>query len=646
MIAQPNPLRRADLRRQFARDADGRLKLLLGAVLAGGALLLLRIVYLVAIGLVSPAQASSAVSTQRGDIVDRNNVVLASSIPKYSLRVVKTRLMNDPAMLARRLAVIFPDRDPAYFYNRLTMRAEAIAPDGASGAQIAALRGHLARYRQDGDVDAFTDALVALFPAGSAAAENADADEHRLMLRRRVLAHSSALLRANATPAQLNAVNDLAEIGFEYPVISDRLYPQGQLAAHVLGIVPPAAHGGYRMEKRDGIWVRREVPVGGMGIERQFDGRLTAPATRSRPLQLSLDSRVQASLELELNDAVEQLEAQGGSGIVLDVDTGEVIAMASNPSFDPNRVRFETDAAQWNSVSYTTFELGSTFKPLTVAAAMDAGVVTDLSRRYDASQPIRVDGQTLRDLHSSGRWMNVPEALVHSSNVVTAQIARELGTERLQAMFRALDFDKQPHVELQEVGRPRWVRPWGRVSTMTAGYGHSIAVTPLHLASAYAALVNGGIWRSATLLKVEPGRANPGRRVFSEATSASMRRMLRMIVKIGTGTRADAPGYRVGGKTGSAERPEGGGYSRNSVVATFAAAFPMDRPRYVVLVMIDRPPGNAYSLGQRTAGYTAAPVVRKVVQRIGPMLGIYPDADRDVDISELEPLLWKPRSER
>ncbi len=641
-IAQPNPLRRAELRRQFAREADGRLKIVLGAVLAIGAVLLMRIVYLVAVGLVSPAQASTAASTQRGDIVDRNGVALARTIPMHSLRVVKTRLMHDPAMLARQLAIIFPDRDAAYFYARLTMRAEAIAPDGATTAQIAAVRRHLARYRRDANLNAFTDALVAVFPVD----RGSDAVEHRAMLRHRIVAHSSALLRANATPSQLNAVNELAEIGFEYPVIADRLYPQGQLAAHVLGIVPPAAHGGYRLDKDDGRWVRRVVPVGGMGIERQFDTQLTAPATRGQPLALSLDSRVQASLELELNDAVEQLEAQGGSGIVLDVDTGEVIAMASNPSFDPNRVRFETDAAQWNSVSYTTFELGSTFKPLTVAAAMDAGVVTDLSRRYDASQPIHIDGQTLRDLHSSGRWMNVPEALVHSSNVVTAQIARELGTERLQAMFRALEFDKQPRLELQEVGSPRWVRPWGRVSTMTAGYGHSIAVTPLHLASGYAALINGGMWRPATLLKVEPGEAAPGRRVFSEATSATMRHLLRMIVKIGTGTRADAPGYRVGGKTGSAERPEGGGYSRNSVVATFAGAFPMDRPRYVVLVMIDRPPGNAYSLGQRTAGYTAAPVVRKVVQRIGPMLGIYPDTHRDVDISELEPLLWKPRSER
>ena len=437
----------------------------------------------------------------------------------------------------------------------------------------------------------------------------------------------SGVIRRRATPAQLNAVNDLSEIGFEYPVEPERLYPQGVMASHLLGFTTPGRGGA-------------------MGVERRFNAQLTDSATRNTPLALSMDTRVQAALELELSDAVTQLAAKGGSGLVLDVDTGEVLAMASLPTFDPNRVSFANPDAQWNSVSYTTFELGSAFKPITVAAAMDAGVVTDMARRYDATRPLRVGGHTISDSHSANRWLNVPEALVHSSNVVLAQIADKLGKERLQATFRSLEFDRRPHIELSERGRPAWPHNWGRTTTMTAGFGHSIQVTPLHLASAYAALVNGGIWRPATVLKIEPGDAPAGRRVFTEATSARMRQLLRMIVASGTGTRADAPGFRVGGKTGSAERVINGAYVGNSVVATFAAAFPMDRPRYVVLVMIDRPPGNAYSMGQRTAGFTAAPVVRKVVTRIGPMLGIYPDAHRDVDISELEPLLWKPRGER
>ena len=615
-IARPTPMRRADNRRRFAMEADRRLWGLLLAFLFVGAILLARIGQLVVVGLFTDARAAPVTMLDRGDIVDRNGVPLARTIPVNTVRVVKTRLMNDPRALARSLARIFPDNSEAWFYERLTMRPEAIVGVGVSAPKMVQVRHMLGRYRGNANADAFASELAELLPQRT--------EEQWLS---RIRAHSAAVIRTRATPAQLNAVNELAEIGFEYPQEPERLYPQGRMASHVLGFVSPGRGGA-------------------MGIERSFNQQLTENAALGRPLTLSLDTRVQAALELELDDAVEKLEAQGGSGVILDVDTGEIVAMASNPTFDPNRVRFDTVEAQWNGVSYSTYELGSTFKPITIAAAMDAGVVTDLSRRYDATRPLRVGGHTIRDSHSAGRWLNVPETLISSSNVVTAQIADQLGAERLQATFRSLDFDKRPELEIEEVGRPQWASPWGRTTTMTAGFGHSINITPLHLASAYAALVNGGTFRPATLLKVEEGHANPGRRVFTEATSARMRQLLRMIVSVGTGTRADAPGYRIGGKTGSAERAVDGRYVRNSVVDTFAAAFPMDRPRYVVLIMIDRPPGNAYSLGQRTAGFTAAPVVRKVVQRIGPMVGVFPDEHRDVDITDLEPLIWKPRAER
>lgn len=443
----------------------------------------------------------------------------------------------------------------------------------------------------------------------------------------RLTGRRSAYIRRRATNAQLNAVNQLAEVGFEYPHEAERLYPQGPLAAHILGFADI-----------DGQGV--------MGAEAAFNDQLTGAETRGEPFNLSVDMRVQAALEHELSNAVTQLEAIGGAGLVLDVQTGEVLAMTSLPTFNPNRVSLSPVSAQRNAVTLSVYELGSTFKPLTVAAAIDAGVVTDMARRYDATRPLSVGGFQISDLHSSGRWLNVPEALVQSSNVVTAQISDQLGRERMAAMFRRLEFDSRPHIELRERGQPLWPRDWGRTTTMTAGYGHGIAVTPLHLASAYAALVNGGIWRPATIRRLDEGDVPAGRRVFSETTSARMRQLLRMIVADGTGNRADAPGYRVGGKTGSAEKPSEGGYSRSSVVATFAAAFPMDNPRYVIVAMIDEPRGNAFSMGQRTAGFTAAPVVRRVVMRIGPMLGIYPEEHRDVDLSELRPLLWRPRGER
>jgi cell division protein FtsI (penicillin-binding protein 3) len=353
---------------------------------------------------------------------------------------------------------------------------------------------------------------------------------------------------------------------------------------------------------------------------------------------------VQAVLESELGSAVTNLEAVGGAGVILDANSGEVLAMASLPTFNSNKVGESALGARRNAMTHNLYELGSTFKPITVAAAIDAGTVTSMARRYDATKPVAIAGFQIRDLHSQQRWLNVPETLIHSSNITTALIADELGAERMQRVMAQLEFRNRPHIEIKERAKPLWPSSWGRLTNMTVSYGHGIAVTPLHLASAYAALVNGGVWRPATLLRRD-GALPVGRQVFKPSTSARMRQLLRMIVVDGTGKQADAPGFRVGGKTGSAEMPGVGGYNRSSVVATFAAAFPMDNPRYVVVAMIDRPKGNAYSSGQRTAGWTAAPVVRKVVMRAGPMLGVIPDEGRDVDVSDLTPLLWKNRAE-
>lgn len=429
-------------------------------------------------------------------------------------------------------------------------------------------------------------------------------------------------IRRRALPDQVAAVNAIGEIGFDFPREKDRLYPQLSLAAHVLGFV-----------NADGEGVS--------GAEGAFNERLTDKATRGDPMALSIDARVQGVLESELGHAVTNMEAIGGAGIILDAHTGEVMAMTSLPTFNPNNLNGSDLQARRNSVTHNLYELGSTFKPLTVAAAIDAGTVTSMARRYDATEPLAIAGFRIRDSHPSRRWLNVPETLIHSSNITTARIADELGRERMEKLFRDLEFDGRPQIDVKERAFPLWPKDWGRLTTMTTGYGHGIAVTPLHLASAYAALVNGGIYRPATITKLGDQAPPQGRRVFKASTSARMRQLLRLIVSDGTGRKADAPGFRVGGKTGSAEKPGIGGYRRSSVVATFAAAFPMDNPRYVILIMIDEAKGNAFTSGQRTAGWTAAPVVQKVVTRAGPMLGVFPDESRDVDVSELTPLLWK-----
>jgi len=428
-------------------------------------------------------------------------------------------------------------------------------------------------------------------------------------------------LRRRILPDDANRIHALGEPALEFPRETERYYPQGSLAAHVLGFVSADGHGK-------------------VGMEQVFDEQLSDPLSRGTPAVLSIDSRVQGALEDELGRGMMLSEAKGAAGVILDVDTGEVLAMASLPAFDPNRIDKASTPNIFNRVTNQVYELGSTFKPLTVAAALDAGTVTSLGKRYQSSRPLQIGRFQIRDSHVMGDSLNVPQALIHSSNIVTAQIADELGSERMRAIMMSLGMHERPYIELPARGLPIWPDgKWPRLRTMTVSYGHGIAVTPMHLASAYAALVNGGIWRPATLKKLEPHRVPKGRRVFTASTSARMRQMLRMIVVYGTGRKADADGFRIGGKTGSAEKPGAGGYRRSSLVSTFAAVFPMDHPRYVVVAMLDEPKGTAATSGQRTAGWTAAPVVGRVVPRIGPLLGIMPDSSRDIDITDLRPLI-------
>ncbi|MCV0382473.1 MAG: penicillin-binding protein 2 [Erythrobacter sp.] len=451
--------------------------------------------------------------------------------------------------------------------------------------------------------------LKAIFP---------DLDEAKVA--RRLANGQQGYLRRRVLPEEANRVQEIGELGLEMPQETDRHYPQGPMGAHVLGYVGA-----------DG--------KGRVGMEAVLDERLADPSRRGTPAMLSIDMRVQGALEDELRRGMKLVDALGGAGIVLDVDTGEVLALASLPEFDPNKIDERGASLMFNRVTNQVYELGSTFKPLSIAAAIDAGVVRDLGAQWDA-RPVRAGRFTIKDSHFLGNSLNVPSTLIHSSNTVTARIADKLGPEKMRRYMIDMGFNERPHIELPAKGFPLWPGDnWPRLRNMTVAYGHGIAVTPLHLASAYAAMVNGGIWRPATMHKIAPEDAPKGRRVFKESTSSRMRQLLRAITKYGTGRNADAVGYRVGGKTGSAEKPGAGGYRRSTLVSTFAAAFPMDRPRYVVIAMLDEPKGTVASSFQRTAAWNAAPIVGKLVPRIGPMLGVRPDEHRDVDISDIKPLI-------
>lgn len=451
--------------------------------------------------------------------------------------------------------------------------------------------------------------LKAIFP---------DLDAAKVM--RQLSAGKGVYLRKRVLPEEANRVLRIGELALEMPEEIDRHYPQGAMGAHILGYVGADGHGR-------------------IGMEQVLDARLRDRAQLTRPAELSVDLRVQGALEDELARGMRLVNAVGAAGIILDVDTGEVLALASLPSFDPNRISEANVGYMFNRVTNQVYELGSTFKPLTVAAGIDAGTIRDMGRRYPAN-PFPIGGFTIKDLHPLGATLNTPEMLIHSSNVVTAHMVREMGADRLRKVMADLGMNERPHIELPAKGFPLWAKgEWPLLRGMTVGYGHGIAVTPLHLASAYAAMVNGGIWRPATMHKLAPGAAPRGRRVFKASTSARMRQLLRTITLYGTGRNADAPGYRVGGKTGSAEKPGAGGYKKTSLVSTFAAAFPMDRPRYVVIAMLDEPKGTVASSFQRTAAWNAAPIVGRLVPRVGPMLGVLPDDKRDVDISDLVPLI-------
>ncbi len=453
-------------------------------------------------------------------------------------------------------------------------------------------------------------ALMGVFP---------DADYADLV--QRLKSDRPSYLRRRVLPEDANKIYALGEPALEFPRETERFYPQGSLAAHAVGYVD-------------------ENGQGHVGMEEVLNARLIDPAQRGQPVALALDMRVQGALEDELGRAMGESNAKGAAGIVLDVETGEVVALASLPAFNPNRGDLAYNALVFNRVSNQVYELGSVVKPITIASAIDAGVVTDLSVRYPSGKPLSIDGRLIHDSHSFGASLNVPEALVHSSNIVTAQVADKLGAPALRQTMLNLGMSERPYIELPARGFPIWPKGnWSRITNMTVSYGHGMAISPLHLACAYAAMVNGGIWRPATLMKVEPGHAVQGRRVFKAATSARMRQLLRMIVEVGTGKKANAVGFRVGGKTGSAEKPGKHGYQKSALIATFAAAFPMDHPRYVVLASIDEPQGTQATSGQRTAAWNAAPAVGRLIPRIGPLLGVVPDAKRDVDISDVAPLV-------
>lgn len=429
-------------------------------------------------------------------------------------------------------------------------------------------------------------------------------------------------LQRRAPPSLVQAVNAIGEPGLAIEREPDRLYPQTSLAAHVIGYTDV-----------DGRGVA--------GIERSLDDKLANATTRGDPVQLAISSRIQQALEHELLAAMTTYSAIGAAGVIMDIHSGEVLAMTSLPQLNPNAAGLGSPEARFNRATLGVYELGSTFKPFTVAMAMDSGIIESMGKMYNCPKSFTVGRRTITDTHPFGRACSVVEIMKESSNIGTAQIADQIGAARQKAFLKKMGFLDRLEIEIPERGRT--LSPganWNQVETMTVGYGHGIAVTPLHLANGYATLFNGGLYRPPTFLKVGPKHPlAKGRRVFSADTSYRMRSLLRLVVTQGTGKKADAPGYRVGGKTGTANKPVAGGYSQTRVVTSFAGVFPMDDPRYVMVVMLDEPQPTAETYGFRTAGWNAAPIMSRAVSRIAPMLGVHPDKQREPNMAEVLPFV-------
>ncbi len=480
---------------------------------------------------------SNAHGSERRDIVDRNGVLLATSLDTLSLSA-NPRQIDNPGDVARKLAKALPGLDARKIEARLSRNTRFV------------------------------------------------------------------WIYRHLSPRQQYEVNRLGLPSLAFHREVRRVYPHGPLAAHVVGFT--------------------DIDGRGLaGIERHFNEDLSKSGN---DLTLSIDIRAQYALRHELQKAMQKFSAIGGAGLIMDANNGEIIAMVSLPDFDPNQSRDVTPDLQFNRTSLGVYEMGSTFKIFTTAMALDSGSVK-ISQRFDARKPIQINRQRIRDFHAQKRWLQVPEIFVYSSNIGSAKMALAVGIDNHQSFLSRLGMMKRVDIELSEVGYPLSPRRWKSVNTMTIAFGHGIAVSPLHLTAGVAAVTNGGFYRSPTLLRRNSTDPPDGSRVITARTSEHMRRLLRLVVEKGTGKKASVPGYLVGGKTGTAEKQVDGRYNKKSLLSSFVAIFPGHRPRYVVLAMLDEAKGIPETFGYATGGWVAAPVVRAVIERMAPALGVFPEKD-------------------
>ncbi len=453
-----------------------------------------------------------------------------------------------------------------------------------------------------------------------------DVDSKDLLAKFRQPGRAFVWIKRQVSPEERDAVYNLGLPGVGYVNERKRVYPQGRLAAHTVGYV--------------------DVDTKGIaGIEKYLDdagaiytASLADPVRQvAAPAELSIDARVQYILTDELAKAISKFKAIAGGAIVIDIETGEVISLVSLPDFNPNADDKNLGKDQQNKMLSGVYELGSVIKAVTFAMAFDYGTIT-MKSKYDVRFPLVIGNARINDFHAQRRVLSVPEIFTNSSNIGTAKIALDVGMERQQEFLRRVGLFDRLTTEVPESARPLLPKRWGRLVSATVAFGHGFAVQPLQGLSVVAGILNDGKQVPPTFMRRSKEEAEVlAQQIVKPSTSQSLRTLFRLNATEGTASKADVIGYRVGGKTGTAEKVVGKRYSKDKRLAAFIGAFPMEKPRYAMLIMLDEPKPLPETYGFATSGWNAVPTAGKIIERIAPLLGVEPQFTAE-DLEKLDKL--------
>jgi cell division protein FtsI (penicillin-binding protein 3) len=415
------------------------------------------------------------------------------------------------------------------------------------------------------------------------------------------------LVRADLTPKEQDAILQAGHPGLLFKKEYMRIYPQGEQTAHLVGFVGSDGKG---LE----------------GLERIFDKQLN----KGEDVTLAVDLRLQYAMHKALALKMKDFQAKAAAGIVMNIKTGEILSSVSLPDYDPNVFANAKPHQRSDATINGVYEMGSTFKIFSTAALFESKD-PDMTLSYDATKPLVAGRFKIHDYHAEKRVLTIPEIFMHSSNIGSALIGQDIGTDKLKTVYRDLGLLDRVNVSGMTTAQPLVPNPWRPVSTFTASYGHGIAVTPMNMVQAVGTLANGGVKTTPTFIKAREQKLRQTR-ILSEKTSKQMLQLMRLVVTNGTGGNAEVAGYHVAGKTGTAEKiSASGGYQKDKLLSSFIGVFPAYDPQYVVFVMVDEPKGNKKSYGYATAGWTAAPAVSDVVQSMAAILGLPKNTDLTKD---------------